>query len=238
MSRNATEMGIAPEVMAKYEVVIGLEVHVQLLKRTKIFCACSTQFGDAPNINTCPVCLGLPGTLPVLNKRAVELAIEASLALNCTVAEHSRFARKNYFYPDLPKGYQISMYEQPLCIDGWLEILVDGEPKRVRLTRIHMEEATGKNIHDAHGGGSLVDCPGGRVPGLERVSEPDARSPAQAGAYRRSVRSLLQYLETCDGNVEEGSCRCDANGSGRPTGSDTLGRNVEIKNMNSFRNVE
>src|SRR5215813_10205705 len=148
MSRNATEMGIAPEVMAKYEVVIGLEVHVQLLTRTKIFCACSTQFGDAPNINTCPVCLGLPGTLPVLNKRAVELAIEAALALNCTVHEHSRFARKNYFYPDLPKGYQISQYELPLATSGSIEIEIAGEKKRIGITRLHVEEDAAKNLHE------------------------------------------------------------------------------------------
>src|SRR5215467_11848300 len=148
MTRNAQEMAMAPEIRAKYEVVIGLEVHVQLLTRTKIFCACSTQFGDAPNVNTCPVCLGLPGTLPVLNKRAVELGMQAALALNCTVHEHSRFARKNYFYPDLPKGYQISQYELPLATGGWVEIQLNSETKRIGITRLHLEEDAGKSLHE------------------------------------------------------------------------------------------
>jgi aspartyl-tRNA(Asn)/glutamyl-tRNA(Gln) amidotransferase subunit B len=180
----------------------------------------------------------MPGVLPVLNRRVVEFAIRAGLATNCDIAPHSRFARKNYFYPDLPKGYQISMYEQPLCVNGWLEIVVDGETKRVRLTRIHMEEDTGKNIHDAQVAGSLVDFNRGGVPLLEIVSEPDLGSAAEAGAYLRALRSILQYLEICDGNMEEGSFRCDANVSVRPVGSSTLGTKVEIKNMNSFRNVE
>jgi aspartyl-tRNA(Asn)/glutamyl-tRNA(Gln) amidotransferase subunit B len=220
------------------EAVIGLEVHAELLTRSKIFCACSAAFGTPPNTNVCPVCLGMPGVLPVLNRRVVEFAIRAGLATNCDVAPHSRFARKNYFYPDLPKGYQISMYEQPLCTNGWLEILVEGETKRVRLTRIHMEEDTGKNIHDAQVAGSLVDFNRSGVPLLEIVSEPDLGSAAEAGAYLRSLRSILQYLEICDGNMEEGSFRCDANVSVRPIGSSTLGTKVEIKNMNSFRNVE
>jgi aspartyl-tRNA(Asn)/glutamyl-tRNA(Gln) amidotransferase subunit B len=220
------------------EAVIGLEVHAELLTRSKIFCGCSAAFGTPPNTNVCPVCLGMPGVLPVLNRRVVEFAIRAGLATNCEIAPHSRFARKNYFYPDLPKGYQISMYEQPLCVNGWLEIVVDGETKRVRLTRIHMEEDTGKNIHDAQVAGSLVDFNRGGVPLLEIVSEPDLGSAAEAGAYLRALRSILQYLEICDGNMEEGSFRCDANVSVRPIGSSPLGTKVEIKNMNSFRNVE
>jgi aspartyl-tRNA(Asn)/glutamyl-tRNA(Gln) amidotransferase subunit B len=221
-----------------FEAVIGLEVHAELLTRSKIFCCCSAAFGTPPNTNVCPVCLGMPGVLPVLNRRVVEFAIRAGLATNCDIAPHSRFARKNYFYPDLPKGFQISMYEQPLCTNGWLEILVDGEAKRVRLTRIHMEEDTGKNIHDAQVSGSLVDFNRSGVPLLEIVSEPDIGSAAEAGAYLRVLRSILQYLEICDGNMEEGSFRCDANVSVRPIGSTTLGTKVEIKNMNSFRNVE
>ena len=220
------------------EAVIGLEVHAELLTRSKIFCGCSAAFGTPPNTNVCPVCLGMPGVLPVLNRRVVEFAIRAGLATNCDIAPHSRFARKNYFYPDLPKGYQISMYEQPLCVNGWLEIVVDGETKRVRLTRIHMEEDTGKNIHDAQVAGSLVDFNRGGVPLLEIVSEPELGSAAEAGAYLRALRSILQYLEICDGNMEDGSFRCDANVSVRPIGSSTLGTKVEIKNMNSFRNVE
>jgi aspartyl-tRNA(Asn)/glutamyl-tRNA(Gln) amidotransferase subunit B len=221
-----------------FEAVIGLEVHAELLTRSKIFCGCSAAFGTPPNTNVCPVCLGMPGVLPVLNRRVVEFAIRAGLATNCDIAPQSRFARKNYFYPDLPKGYQISMYEQPLCVNGWLEILVDGETKRVRLTRIHMEEDTGKNIHDAQVTGSLVDFNRSGVPLLEIVSEPDLGSPAEAGAYLRALRSILQYLEICDGNMEEGSFRCDANVSVRPVGASALGTKVEIKNMNSFRNVE
>jgi aspartyl-tRNA(Asn)/glutamyl-tRNA(Gln) amidotransferase subunit B len=221
-----------------WEAVIGLEVHAELLTRSKIFCGCSAAFGAPPNTNVCPVCLGMPGVLPVLNRHVVEFAIRAGLATNCAIAPHSRFARKNYFYPDLPKGYQISMYEQPLCTDGWVEVVNDGVTTRVGLTRIHMEEDTGKNIHDAHGGGSLVDFNRGGVPLLEIVSEPDVRSPAEAGAYLRALRSTLQYLEICDGNMEEGSFRCDANVSVRPIGATALGTKVEIKNMNSFRNVE
>ena len=220
------------------EAVIGLEVHAELLTRSKIFCSCSAAFGAPPNTNVCQVCLGMPGVLPVLNRRVVEFAIRAGLATGCEIAPHSRFARKNYFYPDLPKGYQISMYEQPLCTAGWLEIVVDGTPRRVGLTRIHMEEDTGKNIHDAHAGGSLVDFNRSGVPLLEIVSEPDMRSAAEAGAYLRALRSILEYLEICDGNMEEGSFRCDANVSVRPAGSTALGTKVEIKNMNSFRNVE
>jgi len=222
----------------EYEPVIGLEVHAELLTQSKVFCACSTKFGAPPNQHTCPVCLGMPGSLPVLNRRVVEFAIRAGLATGCQIARYSRWARKNYFYPDLPKGYQISQYELPLCLGGAVEIEVDGASKRVRLTRIHMEEDTGKNIHDAHGDASLVDFNRCGVPLLEIVSEPDIRSAQEASAYLRKLRIILQYLEICDGNMEEGSFRCDANVSIRPLGAATLGTKVEIKNMNSFRAVE
>jgi len=222
-----------------YEAVIGLEVHAELLTASKIFCGCSAKFGAPPNENTCPLCLGMPGVLPVLNRRVVEFAIKAGLAIGCTIARRSRWARKNYFYPDLPKGYQISQYELPLCTGGAIEIAGEnGETRRIQLTRIHMEEDTGKNIHDAHGDASLVDFNRCGVPLLEIVSEPDIRSAAEAGAYLRQLRSLLRYLEVCDGNMEEGSFRCDANVSIRPRGTAALGTKVEVKNMNSFRAVE
>ncbi len=221
-----------------YEAVIGLEVHAELLTQSKVFCGCSAQFGAPPNQNTCPVCLGMPGALPVLNRRAVEFALRAGLAARCTIANSSRWARKNYFYPDLPKGYQISQYERPLCVGGEIAIETETGRKTVRLTRIHMEEDTGKNIHDAHGDASLVDFNRCGVPLLEIVSEPELRSPQEAGAYLRKLRALLQYLEICDGNMEEGSFRCDANVSIRPPGATAFGTKVEIKNMNSFRNVE
>jgi aspartyl-tRNA(Asn)/glutamyl-tRNA(Gln) amidotransferase subunit B len=221
-----------------YETVIGLEVHAELLTQSKIFCGCSAVFGGPANTNVCPVCLGMPGVLPVLNRRVVEFAIRLGLATGCTIAPSSRFARKNYFYPDLAKGYQISMYELPLCLAGHVDIVVDGTPKRIGLTRIHMEEDTGKNIHDAHDAASLVDFNRAGVPLLEIVSEPDLRAPEEAGAYLRALRSVLQYLEICDGNMEEGSFRCDANVSVRPAGTTTLGIKVEVKNMNSFRAVE
>ena len=221
-----------------YEAVIGLEVHAEMLTQSKIFCGCSAAFGAPPNEHTCPLCLGLPGVLPVLNRRVVEFAIKAGLATHCAIAPVSRWARKNYFYPDLPKGYQISQYELPICTGGRIDIEVDGQPKAVRLTRIHMEEDTGKNIHDQHGDASLVDYNRSGVPLLEIVSEPDIRSPAEAGAYLRTLRALLQYLEVCDGNMEEGSFRCDANVSVRRRGTDTLGTKAEVKNMNSFRAVE
>ena len=220
------------------EPVIGLEVHAELLTRSKIFCACSASFGGEPNTNVCPVCLGMPGLLPVLNRRVVEFAIRLGLATNCAIAPSSRFARKNYFYPDLPKGYQISMYELPLCTGGYLEVLADGQSRRIGLTRIHMEEDTGKNIHEPQADTSLVDFNRSGVPLLEIVSEPDMRNVAEAGAYLRTLRSILQYLEICDGNMEEGSFRCDANVSVRPVGTTTLGTKVEVKNMNSFRSVE
>ena len=224
--------------LMKYEPIIGLEVHAQLLTQSKIFCGCSTQFGREPNQNTCPVCAGFPGVLPVLNKQVVEFAIKAGLATHCTIASSSILARKNYFYPDLPKGYQISQYELPICTAGYMDVQFDGAQKRVRLTRIHIEEDAGKNIHDAHGAASLVDLNRAGVPLLEIVSEPDIRSPQEAGAYLRTLRQILQYLGICDGNMEEGSFRCDANVSIRPEGSEALGIKIEIKNLNSFKAVE
>jgi aspartyl-tRNA(Asn)/glutamyl-tRNA(Gln) amidotransferase subunit B len=221
-----------------YEAVIGLEVHAELLTQSKVFCGCSAKFGAPPNQNTCPVCLAMPGALPVLNRRAVEFGIRAGLATRCTVANYSRWARKNYFYPDLPKGYQITQYELPLCLGGSIDVTTAAGPKTVRLTRIHMEEDTGKNIHDAHSDASLVDFNRCGVPLLEIVSEPDIRAAEEAGAYLRKLRTILQYLEICDGNMEEGSFRCDANVSIRQRGATKLGTKVEIKNMNSFRNVE
>jgi aspartyl-tRNA(Asn)/glutamyl-tRNA(Gln) amidotransferase subunit B len=222
----------------EYESVIGLEVHAQLLTESKIFCGCSTRFGQAPNYSTCPVCAGFPGVLPVLNKKVVEFALRAGLAMHCKVARHSRLARKNYFYPDLPKGYQISQYELPICTNGYIDITLDRTMKRVRLTRIHMEEDAGKNIHDLLDGSSLVDLNRAGVPLLEIVSEPDIRSAAEAGSYLRVLRTMLQYLEICDGNMEEGSFRCDANISVRLPGTKALGTKVEIKNLNSFKGIE
>jgi aspartyl-tRNA(Asn)/glutamyl-tRNA(Gln) amidotransferase subunit B len=221
-----------------FEAVIGLEVHAEMLTQSKIFCGCAATFGAPPNHHTCPVCLGMPGVLPALNRRVVEFAIRAGLATHCTIAPTSRWARKNYFYPDLAKGYQISQYELPICLGGHVDLVVDGTPKRVRLTRIHMEEDTGKNIHDAHGRESLVDFNRSGVPLLEIVSEPDMSSPAEAGAYLRALRALVVYLGICDGNMEEGSFRCDANVSVRTRGAKALGVKAEVKNMNSFRAVE
>ncbi len=221
-----------------YEPVIGLEVHAQLLTYSKIFCGCPTRFGQEPNLNTCPVCMGLPGVLPVLNKRVVEFAIRVGLATHCEVARYSRWARKNYFYPDLPKGYQISQYELPICSHGFIDIEGNGDKRRIRLTRVHMEEDAGKNIHDVRGDYSLVDLNRAGVPLLEIVSEPDIRSAEEAGRYLKNLRAILQYLEVCDGNMEEGSFRCDANVSIRPAGSAGLGVKTELKNMNSFKAVE
>jgi aspartyl-tRNA(Asn)/glutamyl-tRNA(Gln) amidotransferase subunit B len=239
MARSAPEAtSLAPEVLAKYEPVIGLEVHVQLLTKTKIFCGCSTRFGDPPNSNVCPVCLGLPGTLPVLNKRAVEMAMRASLALNCTVHEHSRFARKNYFYPDLPKGYQISQYELPLATGGWLEIEVDGARKRMGITRLHLEEDAAKNLHEGFSHSAqkaYVDYNRCGTPLSEIVSEPDMRTPEEAYAYLTTLRQIMLYTGVSDCNMEEGSLRCDANVSVRPRGSKEFGTKVEVKNLNSFR---
>jgi aspartyl-tRNA(Asn)/glutamyl-tRNA(Gln) amidotransferase subunit B len=222
----------------KYETVIGLEVHAQLLTESKIFCGCSTRFGAAPNDNTCPVCAGFPGVLPVLNKRVVEFALRAGLAMHCKIASYSRLARKNYFYPDLPKGYQISQYELPICSNGYIDIDVEGATKRVRLTRIHIEEDAGKNIHNAYDDSSLVDLNRAGVPLLEIVSEPDIRNAAEAASYLKSLRSILRYLEVCDGNMEEGSFRCDANISVRTIETEALGTKVEIKNLNSFKAIE
>ena len=224
--------------LGTFESVIGLEVHAELLTASKIFCGCSAAFGAPPNQHTCPVCLGMPGMLPVLNRRVVEFAVRAGLATHSKIAPVSRWARKNYFYPDLCKGYQISQYELPICEGGHVDIVVEGVAQRVRLTRIHMEEDTGKNIHDARSNASLVDFNRSGVPLLEIVSEPDMTWPAEAVAYLRALRSTLQYLQICDGNMEEGSFRCDANVSVRPKGTTPLGTKVEIKNMNSFRNVE
>jgi aspartyl-tRNA(Asn)/glutamyl-tRNA(Gln) amidotransferase subunit B len=222
----------------KYEPVIGLEVHAQLLTESKIFCGCSTQFGRGPNENACPVCAGFPGVLPVLNRKVVEFAIKAGLATHSEICRSSILARKNYFYPDLPKGYQISQYELPVCVNGGVDIELDGTQKRIRLTRIHMEEDAGKNIHDAHGDASLVDLNRAGVPLLEIVSEPDMRTAAEAVVYLRTLKGMLQYLGICDGNMEEGSFRCDANVSVRPERSEALGTKIEIKNLNSFKAVE
>src|SRR3990167_2527253 len=222
----------------QYETVIGLEVHAQLLTDSKIFCGCSTRFGAEPNQNTCPVCMGFPGVLPVLNKKVVEFAIRAGLATHCEIARYSRWARKNYFSPDLPKGYQISPSDLPLCLNGHVDIESGGANKKIRLTRIHMEEDAGKNIHDVRGDYSLVDLNRAGVPLMEIVSEPDIASAEEAGRYLKNLRAILQYLEVCDGNMEEGSFRCDANISVRPSGAKELGTKVEIKNMNSFKAVE
>jgi aspartyl-tRNA(Asn)/glutamyl-tRNA(Gln) amidotransferase subunit B len=238
MTKFATEASLPPELLAKYEPVVGLEVHAQLLTRTKIFCGCSTQFGDQPNSNACPVCLGLPGTLPVLNRRAVEMAMRASLALNCTVHVHSRFARKNYFYPDLPKGYQISQYELPLATGGWLAIVHNGGTKRIGITRLHLEEDAGKSLHDGFPQSAektYVDFNRCGIPLSEIVSEPDLRSPDEAYAYLTTLRQILLYTGVSDCNMEEGSLRCDANVSVRLRGAKEFGTKVEVKNLNSFR---
>lgn len=224
--------------MTAYETVIGLEVHVELSTKSKIFCGCSTEFGAPPNTHTCPICLGHPGVLPVLNRQAVEYAMKAAMALNCRIAEHSKFDRKNYFYPDLPKAYQISQYDQPLGSGGWIEIDVDGERKKIGITRVHLEEDAGKLIHAENGDGSLVDYNRVGVPLIEIVSEPDLRSPAEARAYLEKLKAIMQYCEVSDVKMEEGSLRCDANISIRPVGSTSFGTKTELKNLNSFRNVE
>jgi aspartyl-tRNA(Asn)/glutamyl-tRNA(Gln) amidotransferase subunit B len=229
------------EALSKdWEMVVGLEVHVQLRTRSKAFCGCSAQYGAPPNTNTCPVCLALPGALPVLNERAVELATRAALALECTVHPVSVFARKNYFYPDLPKGYQISQFDRPLATDGFVQIGArsDASPIRVGVTRVHMEEDAGKSIHDRFAGATAIDLNRAGVPLIEIVSEPDMRSSEEAGAYLRVLKQILEYLDVSDVSMEEGSLRVDANVSARRRGETTLGTKTEVKNMNSFSGVE
>ncbi len=230
----------AKEVLADWEMVVGLEVHVQLKTRTKAFCSCSAAYGAPPNVNTCPVCLALPGALPVLNERAVELATRAALALECRVHPESVFARKNYFYPDLPKGYQISQFDRPLATGGFLEIGLrsDGSPIRIGITRVHMEEDAGKSIHDRFPGVTAIDLNRAGVPLIEIVSEPDMRSSEEAGAYLRVLKQILEYMDVSDVSMEEGSLRVDANVSARRRGETRLGTKTEVKNMNSFSGVE
>lgn len=222
----------------KYETVIGLEVHVELSTESKIFCGCSTQFGAPPNTNTCPICLGHPGVLPVLNRRAVEYAMKAALALNCEIAEHTKFDRKNYFYPDLPKAYQISQYDQPIGQNGWIEIEIDGQKKRIGIIRLHLEEDAGKSMHQEGGFDTLVDFNRVGVPLIEIVSAPDIRSPEEARLYLEKLRSILLYTEVSDVKMEEGSLRCDANISLRPVGQKEFGTKTELKNMNTFSGVQ
>jgi len=235
-----TSTQIPASVREKYEAVIGLEVHVQLLTQTKIFCGCSTQFGAPPNTNVCPVCLGMPGSLPVLNQRAVEFAVLASMALNLHIRETSIFARKNYFYPDLPKGYQISQYDRPLAEHGYIDIVVNGHSKRIGITRLHMEEDAGKSIHDGFpdsNTNTYIDLNRTGTPLVEIVSEPDMRSADEAFEYLTRLKEIILYTGVSDCNMEEGSLRCDANVSIRPRGQEKLGTKAEIKNVNSFRFV-
>lgn len=220
------------------EPVIGLEVHAQLLTASKIFCGCSTQFGASPNHHTCPICLGMPGVLPVLNRQVVEFALKMALATNCKINQKNHFARKNYFYPDLPKGYQISQYAEPLAEHGYVEIETEKGKKKIGITRIHMEEDAGKLVHDEANPVSYVDFNRTGVPLIEIVSEPDIRSAEEAVQYLKALRDILVYLEICDGNMEEGSFRCDANVSLRPRGQKEFGTRTELKNMNSFRHVQ
>ena len=235
MTKNASS-----DVTVGYEMVVGLEVHVQLKTRSKAFCGCSADFGAPPNRNTCPICLALPGALPVLNARAVELALRAGLGLGFTINRRSVFARKNYFYPDLPKGYQISQHDRPIAEHGHLDIglIANGAPRVIGITRAHMEEDAGKSIHDRYEGSTAVDLNRSGVPLIEIVSEPDMRSPEEAGAYLRTLKQILLYLDISDCNMEEGSLRVDANVSARPLGQTTLGTKCEVKNMNSFSGVE
>ncbi|MCR6105589.1 Asp-tRNA(Asn)/Glu-tRNA(Gln) amidotransferase subunit GatB [Salipaludibacillus agaradhaerens] len=221
-----------------YETVIGLEVHVELKTNSKIFCSCSTEFGAPPNTHTCPVCLGHPGVLPVLNKQAVEFAMKASMALNCEVAELTKFDRKNYFYPDNPKAYQISQFDKPIGENGWIDIEVNGEKKRIGITRLHLEEDAGKLTHVDGKGHSLVDYNRVGTPLVEIVSEPDIRSPEEAYAYLEKLKAIMQYTEVSDCKMEEGSLRCDANISLRPVGQKEFGTKAELKNLNSFTHVQ
>ena len=234
-----TTSAIAP-LLERWEMVVGLEVHVQLKTRTKAFCSCSAEYGASPNANTCPVCLALPGALPVLNGHAVGLATRAALALNCDVQPVSIFARKNYFYPDLPKGYQISQFDKPLALGGWIEIgaRAEGSPIRIGVTRVHMEEDAGKSVHDRFPGVTAIDLNRSGVPLIEIVSEPDLRSAEQAGAYLRVLKQILEYIDVSDVSMEEGSLRVDANVSARRRGETRLGTKTEVKNMNSFSGVE
>ena len=222
----------------EFETVIGLEIHAQMKTDSKIFCGCSTEFGAPPNTHTCPVCLGMPGSLPVLNKRVLDFAIKVGLSTNSRINPINQFARKNYFYPDLPKGYQTSQYDKPIIEDGHIDIEVEGEQKRIGITRIHMEEDAGKLIHDEREPVSYVDLNRTGTPLLEIVSEPDLRSPQEASAYLKKIHAILRYLDVCDGNMQEGSFRCDANISLRPIGQQEFGTRTELKNMNSFRNVQ
>ena len=223
--------------MKDYEVIIGLEVHAELKTNTKMYCNCSTEFGADPNTHCCPICTGMPGVLPVLNKKVVEYATKAGLATNCEISRFSKQDRKNYFYPDLPKAYQTSQYDLPLCIGGHLDINVNGEQKRIGITRIHIEEDAGKLIHDAYTGDTLVDMNRCAVPLIEIVSEPDIRSADEAVAYMQTLKSILEYLDVCDCKMQEGSLRCDVNLSVRPRGQKEFGTRTETKNLNSFKAI-
>ena len=223
--------------MKEYEVIIGLEVHAELSTNTKIYCNCTTSFGADPNTHCCPICTGMPGTLPVLNEKVVEYAVKAGLATNCEISRFAKQDRKNYFYPDLPKAYQISQYDLPLCISGHIDINVDGNKKSIGITRIHIEEDAGKLIHDAYTGDTLVDMNRCAVPLIEIVSEPDIRSAEEAVAYMQTLKSILEYLEVCDCKMQEGSLRCDVNLSVRPVGQKEFGTRTETKNLNSFKAI-